>query len=357
MDSTTPDQFSEVRRRPGRRTTVPVFGVLCTLMVCSVGACSTDGRSDGGFGSPEQAARAFAPDDLPAVEPWDDSDGACRVLLVGDSLVEASVASQEDAFSYLGCESIVDGLAARSLSEGWQCLGDGGTSMAIVLRSQPEPGNPTCRPSGLELLELWADFTTAASATVIALGTNDAGMFTSDTWERRWQRVVDITQGPLVFVTVGAQPRGRWVDKATRYNETLRQWCPREPRCVLAEWDLTEPARDPSSYIDHVHLTRSAGEMRAVFIATITRRVAVPAPLGPQRWRAPALALPPGPVSTDPGTTGPGANGPSTTQLFATDPGTSSVPVSTTTVPTSTDPAPTTTTTTTVVEPAESPSP
>lgn len=263
-----------------------------------VNACGWIDGTDSEFGSTRQAAEAFAPEDLPDIEPWDPNDGVCRSLLVGDSLVEATVQAQERAFSYMGCESIVDGLAARSLSNGWQCLGKGGASPQIVLRPEPEPGNATCRPSGLELLRLWSDFTPAASVTVIALGTNDAGMFTEDTWIRRWMRAAELTSGPLVFVTVGARPGDRWVEEAASYNAALRRWCPFEPRCTLAEWDLTAPAQDPNSYTDHVHLTREVGEMRAVFIAVAARRVAVPAPKGPDRWKAPTISLPPAPSTS-----------------------------------------------------------
>lgn len=309
----------------------------------ALASCTNSGVGDtAGFGSPERAAEAFAPEELGDFEPWDDRDGACRVLLVGDSLVEAALRAQTDAFTYVGCESIVDGLTARSLSDGWQCLGDRGRSMEIVLRAYPEPGNPTCRPSGLELLRQWDELTSAASATVIALGTNDAGMYTEEGFVRRWRRVVDMTSGPLVFVTVAARPGDRWVANAERYNASLRWWCPMEPRCVLAEWDLTAPARDPASYVDHVHLTRSAGEMRAVFIAAVTRRVAVAAPPGPSRWRAPSITMPLLPSST---TSGPVATGPSGPPPNTSPP---TVLLPTTTLPSTQVTTSTTTTTTTI---------
>ncbi len=327
--------------------------------VVLVAACTgSDSSIESGFGSPEQAAQAFAPEDLPEVEPWDDREGACRVLLVGDSLVEATLRAQADAFTYVGCESIVDGLAARSLSEGWQCLADGGRSMAIVLKPFPEMGNPTCRPSGLELLGQWKELNRAASATVIALGTNDAGMFSEEGWIQRWSRVAQMTTGPLVFVTVAAQPGNRWVEKAQRYNETLRTWCPFEPRCHLAEWDLTDPAQDTTSYVDHVHLTRAAGEMRAVFIAVVTRRVAQPAPPGPSRWRAPDLVFPIAPSTTINGSfttvpLGPAPNPPSMPSIPSN---TTAVPAATTTSTIAPSMATTTTTTTTTANPAISPS-
>lgn len=288
-------QSNDARRRKARRR--DVTGAVIAVALISSCSSATD-NGDAGFGSPEKAAEAFDASDLQAVEPWDPRDGRCRALLVGDSLVEAVAKSHEQAFTYLGCESIVDGLSARSLSDGWQCLGSGGTSMEIVLRQEPEPGNPTCRPSGLELLDTWSELAPAASVTVIALGTNDAGMFGEETWVRRWMSAVDATSGPLVFVTAAARPGDRWVEKVGRYNEVLRSWCPTQTRCTLAEWDRTAPARDAASYIDHVHLTRSAGEMRAIFIAAAALRVAVPSLGGPSRWKAPALELPPAPSST-----------------------------------------------------------
>lgn len=280
-----------------RNRSIGAVAIACSILVA---ACNFDGgpNSDPGFGSPEQAAEAFTSGELPDVEPWNPKDGDCRALLVGDSLTEAIVKAQVEAFSYMGCESIVDGLTARTLSEGWQCLANGGTSMAIELRAAPVPGNPTCRPSGLELLNSWSDFTGSASVTVIALGTNDAGNFTQDGWARRWRRAAQLTKGPLVFVTAAARPGDRWVEKVEKYNAALREWCPSEPRCTIAEWDTTEPANDPSSYVDNVHLTRAAGEMRAIFIAVAARQVAIPAPPGPSRWRAPTISLPPAPSTT-----------------------------------------------------------
>lgn len=290
------------RRTTNRRSWLESIAAGC-LLATVVGACSLGGSGssrDSGFGSPTGADEAIANNDIPDVTRWDPADGACRVLVVGDSLVEATGRAQEEAFDELGCESIVDGLPARTLSAGWQCFGDGGTSMAIVVRPDAEPGNPTCRPSGLELLEAWSAFTPAASVTVIALGTNDAASFGGDGWTRHWTRAVDLTTGPIVFVTTAARPGDRWVDLVTAYNSALREWCPSEPRCTLASWDETEAANDPASYVDHVHLTRAAGEMRAVFIAVVARRVAVPAPPGPNRWRPPTISLPPAPTTTVP---------------------------------------------------------
>ena len=299
------------------------------FVTTAVGACSfgnSDPRRDSAFESPAGAAEAFTGDDLGEFTPWDPAVGACRILVVGDSLLEATERAQEDAFDFLGCESVVDGLAARTLSEGWQCLANGGASMSIVVRREAEPGNPTCRPSGLELLEVWSDLTPAASATVIALGTNDAASFGHDGWIRHWERAVDLTTGPIVFVTAAARPGDRWVDTVTAYNSALRDWCPSEPRCTLASWDETDVASDPESYVDHVHLTRVAGEMRAVFIAAVARRVAVAAPPGPTRWLSPKLPLPPAPPSTDLPTTS--STGSTSTTVLPSIPGTTTVPPS-----------------------------
>ncbi|MFM8857166.1 MAG: hypothetical protein ACKOI2_08185 [Actinomycetota bacterium] len=298
---------TRVRRTANRRLWRRSIAAGC-FVTAVAGACTFGDSApsrNSGFGSPAGAAEAFASDELPDVAPWDPDDGLCRVLMVGDSLVEATLGAQEDAFDFLGCESIVDGLAARTLSEGWQCLANGGESMSIIVRREAEPGNPTCRPAGLELLQAWSDFTPAASVTVIALGTNDAASFDDKGWTRHWKRAVDLTTGPIVFVTAAARPGDRWVDTVAAYNSALRTWCPSEPRCTLASWDGTEVANNRESYVDHVHLTRSAGEMRAMFIAVIARQVAVPAPSGPTRWRPPTISLPPATTSTVPSATGP----------------------------------------------------
>jgi lysophospholipase L1-like esterase len=332
--------------RPFCRATASL-AVVGAIALTSCGR-STESSGSGGFESPDQAADAFASGDLPDIEPWDSRNGACRILLIGDSLTEAIQRAQVDAFTYVGCESIVDGLAARSLSRGWQCLGDGGRSPEIVVRGVPEVGNPTCRPSGLELLALWSEYARAASAVVIALGTNDAGIHSPEGWIRHWELATSLSRGPLVFVTAAARPGDRWVADVELYNATLRWWCPSQQRCSLAEWDRTAPARDVSSYTDHVHLTRAAGEMRALFIAAAARRVAVPAPSGPRRWKAPVLDLtqfwpssPPSSSALPPGPSQPTATWPpQPSSTFGTSttsqPGPTSPPVSLATTTTTT---------------------
>ena len=39
------------------------------------------------------------------------------------------------------------------------------------------PGNETCAPSGLTLLKSWADAAALGDVVVVALGTNDSGLF------------------------------------------------------------------------------------------------------------------------------------------------------------------------------------
>jgi hypothetical protein len=333
-----------------RRTFVGVV-FIGVFVFAACANSETTGVPGTGFDSPEQAAEAFAPSDLPIVETWDERDGACRVLLIGDSLTEAIARVQRDAFTYVGCESIVDGLAGRSLSTGWQCLASGGRSPEIFMRAFPDPGNAFCRPSGLELLGLWSDFARSASAVVIALGTNDAGIYGEVGWIRRWEQAASLSSGPLVFVTAAARPGDPWVDKVERYNATLRWWCPSQPRCVLAEWDRTLPAQDPNSYVDHVHLTRAAGEMRAVFVAAATRRFARPAPAGPQRWTAPDLDVPQAPPTAVPSPTmvSPVPTSPTNT----TSPGQPWPPMPTTTSP---NVPPSSATTTTLVSSSDPPS-
>lgn len=272
------------------------FPLVFVLVGWIGGACRpSDPGQETVFATPELAAQAFSSNDLPTTQAWDPRDGTCRILMVGDSLMAAVVRSQEAAIRFMGCEGIVDGLVGRSLTNGWQCSS---SSHGVTIRADPEPGNSTCRPSGLELLDEWSEFARSASVVVIALGTNDAAVMSQDLWTRRWVAALDLTTGPVMFVTAAARPGHPWADKVLAYNEALRLWCADEPRCSLADWAQTEPALDTNSYVDYVHLTREVGEMRAVFLAVKARQVAIPAPPGPDRWKAPPPKIVPRPTST-----------------------------------------------------------
>lgn len=272
---------------------------IATLSAMS--ACSPFHRGESeSVGSPAEPWSESNRNDLSSdssLAPWNPRDGLCRILVIGDSLVEAVARVQADEITAFGCDVIVDGVAARSLSQGWQCRTEGGTALDFRLLAQPEPGNSTCRPSGLELLRLWSDYTTSSSALIVALGTNDAVIYSSQSWIRHWQAALRLSEGPIVFVTVAVEPGDVWTEQVEDYNASLREWCSAQDRCTLADWASFPSAHDSQSYLDRVHLRLTVGRERAAFIAAVARRVAIPAPRGPSRWIAPPLSLPPAPTT------------------------------------------------------------
>lgn len=254
------------------------------------------------------------------------ADG-CQVAVVGDSLMAGAARLHEQALAGVGCASAVDGVGGRSLSFGWQCRiaqYDGSTPLLLV--PEPEPGNATCAPSGLELLRMWAEAGALGDLVVVALGTNDAGIHRDEaTWIARWERALSLTgDRPVVFLTTAARPGSSRVPTQDSYSASLRRWCDTTTRCHLADWALAPAATDPSSYVDSVHLRRVATEQRAAFIAAAVRALltATPAP-GP----APLPTLP-------------------TTTTTSTSTSTTTTSTSTSTSTSTTVPATTTTTTT-----------
>jgi hypothetical protein len=274
------------------------------------------------------------------VAPWEwlpvpgSADG-CQVSVVGDSLVASSIGLHRDALAAIGCVAAVDGLSGRSLSDGWQCR----VGRASVLHPQRPPDDPTCRPSGLELLRIWSAFDGLGDVVVVALGTNDAGLRRSAGWIGSWETALALTAPrPVVFVSTAGAPGMTTEARQAAYTEALRAWCADRPRCVLADWSRTDVARDQRSYADGVHLTRSATAARAAFLAAVTRAVVLGEPLPDP---APTTTLPSTPPTTPPATTSTST----TTTVAATTTSTTTVVTApaTTVAPTSTAPATTST--------------
>jgi hypothetical protein len=192
----------------------------------------------------------------------------CQVSVLGDSLIAYSTSLHADALRAINCAPAVDGVGGRSLAYGWQCrVAKPGGRNPLLLLAEPEPGNTTCAPSGLELLELWRDANAFGDIVVIALGTNDAGLFDEARWIRNWNDVLRLTgDRPVIFLTTRARAASTRTADLDRYAAVLRAWCDEQPRCFLADWALTPAANDPASYVDPVHLTRAATLARAGFI-------------------------------------------------------------------------------------------
>ena len=265
------------------------------------------------------------------------ADG-CQVSVVGDSLLAGAEGLQEARLAEIGCASAVDAIGGRSLSFGWQCrvLRTNGTR-SFPLLPEPEPGNYTCAPSGLELIELWSDAGALGDAVVVALGTNDAGLYTERQWIDHWQRAFEFAgERPVIVVTSQARPGSRQVATQLAYSNALRQWCTTVPRCVLADWARTAPANDAGSYVDPVHLTRAVTDARASFIRDVVaallskQPIPNPSPLPTTTMPTTTLATTTTPTTTTPATTTlPQAS--TTTEPSATSTTTTTTPATTTT--------------------------
>lgn len=265
----------------------------------------------------------------PAPRVGDGTLAGCQVAVIGDSLMAGAPAMHVDALARYGCAADVDGLGGRSLAWGWQCRitrDDGSRGLRLV--DAPIPGNDTCAPSGLELLHHWAANGGLGDLVVIALGTNDAGIFSPSSWTRNWTDAMRIAGGRrVVFLTTRARPGHSKAPVQDAYSEALRNWCPTVANCFIADWAMTATANDTASYVDDVHLTRQATEARAEFIANAAATVLT--------TTAPGPTLPP-PVTV--------ATVPAATTSTTT---TSTLPVTTTTSSTTTTTSTTTSTTST----------
>lgn len=200
------------------------------------------------------------------------ADG-CQVTVVGDSLMAGATAMHERALRAINCASAVDGEGGRSLNYGWQCrVFRPGGGAPLLLLPEPEPGNDTCAPSGLTLLDIWAQGQALGDIVVVALGTNDAGLNSESQWQSHWNEALRLTgDRPVIFLTTKARAGSTRTAQQDAYSAALRAWCPTQPRCFLADWALTDAANDPGSYVDSVHLRTAATQARADFIAAAVR--------------------------------------------------------------------------------------
>lgn len=286
------------------------------------------------------------------------ADG-CQVTVVGDSLMAGAESLHERALAAIGCAAAVDGEGGRSLAYGWQCRErqtDG--SRPLLMYPEPLPGNDTCAPSGLTLLALWGQADALGDIVVVALGTNDAGLYAPQKWEQHWNEALRLTGSrPVIFVSTRARAGTSRVAGQDAYSAALRTWCDRQARCHLADWALTTSANDWSNYYDHVHLRSAGTQARADFIAAAARALFAGAPIpNPSPINVPTPSLPPAtttpPTSTTSTTTTLPPRTTSTTAAPATTTTVARTTTTTTTAPTTTRPttttvAPTTTTATT----------
>ena len=264
----------------------------------------------------------------------------CQVAVVGDSLMAGAEALTVSVLSRVGCAAAVDGEGGRSLAYGWQCRVERDGRRPLMLYDARIPGNETCVPSGLTLLKSWADAAALGDVVVVALGTNDSGLFEKARWQSNWTEALRLAGGrPVVFLTTQARVGSDQYARQTSYSSALRQWCGAQRPCVVAEWANTAAANDSTSYVDAVHINLTATRARGAFIAEVVAALLTGRPI-PNPQPPPTPAIPPAvttttvAVTTDPTSTTPAAADPSTT---LPDPATTS-----TTAP-ATPPEPTTT--------------
>jgi peptidoglycan hydrolase-like protein with peptidoglycan-binding domain len=252
----------------------------------------------------------------------------CQVAVVGDSLMAGAEALTISALSRVGCAAAVDGEGGRSLAYGWQCRVERDGRRPLMLYDARIPGNETCAPSGLTLLKSWADAGALGDVVVVALGTNDSGLYEKSRWLNNWAEGLRLAGGrPVVFLTTQARVGSDQYARQGSYTSALRQWCSGQRLCVVAEWANTAAANDSGSYVDAVHINLAATRARATFIADVVAALLTGRPI-PNPHPPPTPAIPPAvttitttAVATDPATT---------TTAVATDPAT------TTTEPTTT---------------------
>lgn len=164
----------------------------------------------------------------------------------------------------------VTGVASRALRYGWQCWSGG---RLAVYRS---PFNRTCRREGLEQLRFMAQNGTLGGAVVIALGTNDAGIYTTASLRAAHLTEVRRLVGgrPIYLVSVVAL-RPSVNERMVSYNRDVAAWCATDRACRVIDWAATPAAANPATYSgDGIHLSAAGMVARASFIARQVVRLA-----------------------------------------------------------------------------------
>ena len=198
------------------------------------------------------------------------------VSFVGDSLTAASESSYRAALLHVGVNPIsLSGVSSRALRFGWQCFI---TKTDLVVRSAPIPGKK-CAREGLEELTQFARSGKLGDAVVVALGTNDAGLYWPEQQSAHLDTVRKIVGArPLYLVstvTVHASSNARMI----RYNAVAAAWCKKDSKCRVIDWAATAEANNPALYgRDGVHMGATGTGARAEFIAKEVVRLAVPPP-------------------------------------------------------------------------------
>ena len=191
------------------------------------------------------------------------------------------------------------------------------------------PGNETCAPSGLTLLKSWADAAALGDVVVVALGTNDAGLYDKSRLQSNWAEALRLAGGrPVVFLTTQARVGSDQYARQGSYSSALRQWCSGQRLCVVAR-----VGEHRGSQRLGVVRRRGAHQPRRhpgprAFIADVVAALLTGRPI-PNPQPPPTPAIPPAVTTTTTTAVADGPNDAPTTAV-ATD------PTATTTAPTTT---------------------
>ena len=189
-----------------------------------------------------------------------------EVAVLGDSLLAGAEPGVIAAFERHGISALVDARSSRALRRGFLCR----ENRRLVVVSRPT--NTRCRPEGLELVSRWARAGELPGTIVLALGTNDSGLFPPEQAVVHLAELARLTPGSrLVAVSVAKRDMP---ERTKAWNRTLAAWCHALPRCTYADWASTATAQSPSSYFpDGVHLRVDAIRERIGFLVNATRQI------------------------------------------------------------------------------------
>lgn len=196
-----------------------------------------------------------------------DAQTRYRVSLVGDSLVAGREALYNNALERAGFEGVANGVGSRAMRFGWQCKLNG--SLKIV--AKPVAG-ASCKREGLEQLRYWVARGELGEVVVIALGTNDAGLFNADRMKMNLDEARRIVRNRELYI-VTAQALGSRSERMQRWNLAATQWCARDIACSMVPWADNPAAKAKSTYSgDGIHLTVEGTKKRAMVIAASISR-------------------------------------------------------------------------------------
>lgn len=186
---------------------------------------------------------------------------ASGVTIIGDSLVAGREAVYEAPFRDAGRAVKAYGRGSRALRWGWQCRSRQGR-----LEVYSEPTSTACAMEGLELLRSLATSDTLEQNVVLALGTNDSGLFTPTQATASLDEARKLVGARHIYLVSIVKPGSK---KAPSYTKTVKSWCEKDAGCTFIDWAQAPESRGRGLYSsDRIHLTEKGAKARAAFIAS-----------------------------------------------------------------------------------------